>query len=153
MNIDNNNEPSSTATTNIDSDVQHLLLPREQVLLRVTQSSIEPASSMTTPSSLYITNMRVIYRLPKWGGLKADIIDLKYQEITDIALKSGMLHTDIVLKSPFHTEQDIIISGVDKQEAEQADALIRQGIRGGGRECFAQSEPHGIQESHKDKNH
>jgi len=153
LNIDNNNDPRSTTTTNIDSDIQHLLLPREQVLLRVTQSSIEPASSMTTPSSLYITNMRVIYRLPKWGGFKTDIIDLKYQDITDIALKSGILHTDIVLKSQsFHTEQDIIITGVDKHEAEQADALIRQRIRGGG-ESFVQDEPHGIQESHKDKNH
>jgi hypothetical protein len=107
---------------------------------------------MTTPSSLYITNMRVIYRLPKWGGFKTDIIDLKYQDITDIALKSGILYTDIALKSPFHTEEDIIITGVDKHEAEKADALIRQRIRG-GEESFVQDESYGIQESHKDKNH
>jgi hypothetical protein len=91
--------------------------------------------------------------MPKWAGLKADIIDLKYQDITDIALKSGILHTDIVLKSHFHTEQDIIITGVDKHEAEQADALIRQRIGGVGTESFAQDESYGIRESHKAKNH
>src|SRR5437016_6252465 len=103
-NSNNHHHPSTT----IDSDIQHLLLQREQILLKVTQSRVGPGSSMTTPSSLYITNMRVIYRTSKWAGLKADIIDLNYQDIADVSLKRGILHTDIVLKSRFHTE-DIII--------------------------------------------
>jgi hypothetical protein len=125
----NSNNNDHVTTSNIDSDIQHILLQREQMLLRVTQSRVGPGSSMTTPSSLYITNMRVIYRIPKWAGLKADIIDVNYQDIADVSLKRGILHTDIVLKSRFHTE-DIIIPGIDKHTAEQADALIRQGIRG-----------------------
>ena len=75
------NNPNSHRATNVDSDIQHLLLQREQILLRVTQSRVGPGSSMTTPASLYITNMRVIYRIPKWGGLKSGIIDVNYQNI------------------------------------------------------------------------
>lgn len=125
------NNPNSHRATNVDSDIQHLLLQREQILLRVTQSRVGPGSSMTTPASLYITNIRVIYRIPKWAGLKADIIDINYQDIADVSLKRGILHTDIVLKTRFHTE-DIVIPGIDKHTAEQADVFIRQGIRGEG---------------------
>jgi hypothetical protein len=70
----------------VDSVAAVMKLPREQVLLRVTQSSIASASSMNTPSSLHIANMRVIYRLPKWAGLKADIIGLKYHTEEDIII-------------------------------------------------------------------
>ena len=132
----NNSNNHSFSTANIDSDIQHILLHQEQILLRVTQSRVGPGSSMTTPSSLYVTNMRVIYRIPKWAGLKADIIDVNYQDIADVSLRRGILHTDIVLKSRFHTE-DIVISGIDKHIAEHADTLIRQGIRG---ESFTQLE-------------
>jgi hypothetical protein len=78
-NNDSNNHHHIAA--NIDSEIQHLLLQREQILFRVTHSRVVPGSSITTPSSLYITNRRVIYRIPKWGGLKADIIDVNYQDI------------------------------------------------------------------------
>lgn len=44
-------------------------------------------------------------------------------------LQMHMLHTDIVLKTRFHTEE-IVFPGIDRHSAEQADALIRQGIRG-----------------------
>jgi hypothetical protein len=144
------NNDNNRATINMDSDIQHLLLQREIVLLRVTQSRVGPGSSMTTPSSLYITNMRVIFRIPKWGGLKADIVDVNYQDIADVSLKRGILHTDIVLKSRFHTE-DIIVPGIDKRTAEHADALIRQGIRG---ENFEQMEQQQYtQASQKNQNH
>ena len=84
---------------------------------------------MVTPISIYITNMRVIYRRPIWGGLKSDIIVVNYQDIADIRLKQGIIHTDIFLKSRFHTDE-IAVKGTNSNVAEKANALIQQGIRG-----------------------
>ncbi|MFZ0221020.1 MAG: SHOCT domain-containing protein [Candidatus Nitrosopolaris sp.] len=111
------------------SDVQKQLLEREKVLLHITQSRLGPGSSTINPHSLYITNMRIIYRKPTWGGLKSDIIDVNYQDMADIRLKRGIIHTDISLKSRFHTDE-ITLTGISNDIAEKANALIQQGIRG-----------------------
>jgi uncharacterized protein YwbE len=113
----------------VDSDIQKQLLERENILLRVRQSRIGPGGSVVTPNSIYITNMRVIYRRPIWGGLKSDIIVVNYQDIADIRLKRGIIHTDIFLKSRFHT-YEIAVKGTNSNVAEKANALIQQGIRG-----------------------
>ena len=73
--------------------------------------------------------MRVIYRKPIWGGLKSNMIVVNYQDIADIRLKRGIIHTDIFLKSRFHTDE-ITVSGANNNVAEKANALIQQGIRG-----------------------
>ena len=118
-----------TPTIEVDSDIQKQLLEKEQVLLRVRQSRIGPGGSAVTPISIYITNMRVIYRKPIWVGLKSEIIDVNYQDIADIRLKRGIIHTDIFLKSRFHTDE-IAVKGTNTHIAEKANAFIQQGIRG-----------------------
>ena len=116
-------------TVEVDSDIQKQLLEKEQILLRVRQSRIGPGGSALTPISIYITNMRVIYRKPIWVGLKSEIIDVNYQDIADIRLKRGIIHTDIFLKSRFHTDE-IAVKGTNTHIAEKANAFIQQGIRG-----------------------
>ncbi|MFZ0514107.1 MAG: SHOCT domain-containing protein [Candidatus Nitrosopolaris sp.] len=113
----------------VDSDIQKQLLEREKVLLRVRQSRICPGGSAITPISIYITNMRVIYRKPIWGGLKSDIINVNYQDIVDIRLKRGIIHTGIFLKSRFHPDE-IAVKGTNSNIAEKANAFIQRGIRG-----------------------
>jgi Short C-terminal domain/Bacterial PH domain len=116
-------------TTEVDPDIQKQLLEREKVLLRVRQSRVGPGGSVVTPISIYITNMRVIYRKPIWGGLKSYLIDVNYQDIADIRLKRGIIHTDIFLKPRFYTDE-IAVKGTNNEIAEKANSLIRQGIRG-----------------------
>jgi hypothetical protein len=113
----------------VDSDIQKQLLEREKILLRVKQSRFGPGGSAVTPVSIYITNMRVIYRKPIWGGLKSYTIDVNYQDIADIRLKRGIIHTDIFLKPRFHTDE-IAVKGIKNDIAEKANSFIRQGIRG-----------------------
>jgi Short C-terminal domain len=81
------------------------------------------------PLSQFISQMRVIYRRPICGGLKSEIIVVNYQDIADIRLKRGIIHTDIFLKSRFHTDE-IAVKGTNSNIAEKANALIQQGIRG-----------------------
>jgi hypothetical protein len=128
-------------TVEVDSDIQKQLLEKEQILLRVRQSRIGPGGSALTPISIYITNMRVIYRKPIWIGLKSEIIDVNYQDIADIRLKRGIIHTDIFLKSRFHTDE-IAVKGTNTHIAEKANAFIQQGIRGEHPGQFVHRQPH-----------
>src|SRR5436853_4660576 len=73
--------------------------------------------------------MRVIFRQSIWRGLKSYKIDVNYQDIADIRLKRGLIHTDIFLKPRFHTDE-ITVKGTNNDIAEKANSLIRQGIRG-----------------------
>jgi hypothetical protein len=57
------------------------------------------------------------------------MIVVNYQDIADIRLKRGIIHTDIFLKSRFHTDE-ITVSGANNNVAEKANALIQQGVRG-----------------------
>ncbi len=111
-----------------DTDIKKQLLETEVILLRVRQSRIGPGGSMLTPVSIYVTNMRVIYRRPIWVGLKSEIIVVNYHDIADIRLKRGVVHTDISLKTRFHTDQ-ILVKGANHNLAERANALVQQGIR------------------------
>ena len=113
---------------NVDTDIKKQLLETEVILLQVKQSRIGPGSSMLTPVSIYVTNMRVIYRKPIWAGLKSEIIVVNYQDIADIRLKRGVVHTDISLKTRFHTDE-IMVRGANNNIAERANALVQQGIR------------------------
>jgi Bacterial PH domain len=119
---------SSLETLKADTDIKKQLLETEVILLRVKQSRIGPGGSMFTPVSIYVTNMRVIYRKPIWVGLKSEIIVVNYQDIADIRLKRGVVHTDISLKTRFHTDQ-LLVRGANNNLAERANALVQQGIR------------------------
>jgi hypothetical protein len=111
-----------------DTDIKKQLLETEVILIQVKQSRIGPGGSMFTPVSIYVTNMRVIYRKPIWAGLKSEIIVVNYQDIADIRLKRGVVHTDISLKTRFHTDQ-LLVRGANNNLSERANALVQQGIR------------------------
>jgi hypothetical protein len=119
---------SSFEMLKADTDIKKQLLETEVILLQVKQSRIGPGGSMFTPVSIYVTNMRVIYRKPIWAGLKSEIIVVNYQDIADIRLKRGVVHTDISLKTRFHTDQ-LLVRGANNNLSERANALVQQGIR------------------------
>ncbi len=75
---------SSLEILKADTHIKKQLLKTEVILLRVKQSRIGPGGSMFAPVSIYVTNMRVIYRKPIWAGLKSEIIVVNYQDIAEI---------------------------------------------------------------------
>ncbi|MFY3739823.1 MAG: hypothetical protein HMLIMOIP_000242 [Candidatus Nitrosomirales archaeon] len=113
----------------IDPEIKNILLPSEEVLLVASQSRGVPGGSISTPNKIYVTNRRVIFKDPKWFGLKANIIDVSYKDVSNIRLKRGIFSTEIFLKSRFLSDQ-VKLPAVDKQIAQQVNAMIQQGIRG-----------------------
>ncbi len=113
----------------IDEEIKAMLLEGEQVLLVASQSQILPGGSLFTPNTVYITDRRVFFKDPKWLGLKADIVDMNFKDISNVRLKRGVFSTEIYLKSRFLSDE-IRLPAVDKNIAKQVIAMIQKGTRG-----------------------
>ena len=117
------------STHEIDKEITAMLNPGEEVLLTASQARGVPGGSISTPNKIYVTNMRVLHRNPKLFGLKADIIDVSYKDISNVRLKRGLFSTEIFLKSRYLSEE-VELPAVDKQIAQQVNSMIQKGIRG-----------------------
>jgi hypothetical protein len=117
------------STNEIDSEIKAMLNAGEEVLLVAAQARAVPGGSLTTPNKIYVTNMRILFKDPKFFGLKANIVDVSFKDISNIRLKRGIFSTEIFLKSRFLSDE-ISLPAVDKQIAQQVSAMIQKGIRG-----------------------
>lgn len=112
---------------NLESDIANMLSRGEQVLFESEQSRLKPGGSKFTPSTVYITNQRIIFRNPSLLGLKKDYTDIYYRDINQIRLKKGIFSTEIHLLSRFQ-DKPIVIPAVHKKDAEKIGGFIRQGM-------------------------
>jgi RNA polymerase subunit RPABC4/transcription elongation factor Spt4 len=83
---------------------------------------------VSSPSKIYITTNRVLFKSTGAFGLKAKIIDVRYEEIATVMLKRGVFSTEIMLK-PRSLPGKIVLPAVDKQVALQVSAFIQKGMR------------------------
>jgi len=113
----------------IDPEIKSMIMPGEEVLLVASQARAVPGGSLSTPNKVYITNLRVLYKNPRLLGLKAEIIDIAYKDISNVELKRGVFSTEIHLFSRFLSKTREL-PAVDKQTAQQVNVLIQKGIRG-----------------------
>lgn len=120
---------SAMSSHPIDSEVKSLLMDGEEVLLVASQARAVPGGSLTTPNKIYVTNMRILFKDPKLFGLKANIVDVSYKDVSNIRLKRGLFSTEIFLKSRFLSDE-VTLPAVDKQIAQQVNTMIQKGIRG-----------------------
>ncbi len=112
-----------------EEDIQRILSEGERILLIAKQSRFAPGGSMITPSSIYVTNQRVIWRNPTMLGLKKNYIDVDFSDISNIRMNSGVFSTEIYLKTR-NLSDEIVLPAIDKEDAEQVNIIIRRGIRG-----------------------
>lgn len=116
------------ALEGIDPDIRGMLLPGEQVIFIASQSKVAPGGSLS-PNSIYITNMRVLFKNPHWLGLRADILDVSYKDISTVLLKRGLFTTELYFK-PHFTKYKIKLPALEKRAAQRVSQLIQRGIRG-----------------------
>jgi hypothetical protein len=113
----------------LDQEIKNMLLEREEILLIAEQARFKPGGSITTPNKIYITNMRVLYKDPRMFGLKANIVDVNYVDISNIRLKRGLFSTEIYLKSRFLSDE-VRLPAIEKSTAQQVSSMIQKGTRG-----------------------
>jgi hypothetical protein len=85
--------------SNIDTEIKNLLMEDEVILVSASQNRIVPGGSISSPNAIYVTNMRVIFKDPRWLGMKAEIVDVNYQDISNTRLNRGVFSTEIYLKA------------------------------------------------------
>ena len=71
-----------------------------------------------------ITNTRIIKRIPKTLGLRADIFECSYEDVARINLKKGFLNSDIELKMR-HGLDDFVLYSINNKKAKTMHSLIR----------------------------
>jgi hypothetical protein len=113
----------------VDPEVSVMLVPGEKILLVASQSKSVPGGAVSSPSRVYITTNRILFKNSGMFGLKANIIDVKYDEIATVMLKRGVFSTEILLK-PRSSSSKIVLPAVDKQVALQVSTFIQKGMRG-----------------------
>jgi RNA polymerase subunit RPABC4/transcription elongation factor Spt4 len=112
----------------VDPEVSVMLMQGEKILLAASQSKSAPGGAVSSPSKIYITINRVLFKSTGAFGLKAKIIDIRYDEIATVMLKRGVFSTEIMLK-PRSSPGKIVLPAVDKQVALQVSSFIQKGMR------------------------
>ena len=115
--------------TEIDEEMKSMLAEGEKILIVAEQSRTLPGGSLFTPNTILVTNKRVLFKDPELLGLKANIIDMNYRDISNVRLKRGIFSTEIYLTSRFEG-RDIVLPAVDKDVAQRVISTIQSGING-----------------------
>lgn len=115
--------------TEIDEEMKSMLAEGERILIIAEQSRTLPGGSLFTPNTILVTNRRVLFKDPELLGLKANIIDMNYRDISNVRLKRGIFSTEILLTSRFEG-RDIVLQAVDKDVAKRVISTIQSGING-----------------------
>jgi len=99
---------------------------------------------VTGLESVFVTDRRVIKMRPKTLGLKGDIIDYRYADMTNVKLNKGILRSSIFIETRFQTP-NVRIENIPKEGANRMFKTIQEGNSGRLRvEKMTQSEDVGI---------
>ena len=122
-------ENKKMAETEIDREMKSMLAEGEKILIIAEQSRTLPGGSLFTPNTILVTNRRVLFKDPELLGLKANIIDMNYRDISNVRLKRGIFSTEIYLTSRFEG-REIVLQAVNKNVARRVISTIQSGING-----------------------
>jgi len=128
-------------------EVQYIsdhLEPDEKVLEVATQSRFVPGGAFTTPNTIFATNKKIIIRNPTMLGMRENIEEIPYDQITSVKLEKGMFSSTIVIRSPGLSElsrlssqsgllawgrgEDGAIDALPSDKAERILKIIKNGM-------------------------
>jgi len=143
-NIKNSRDVSSYHPEDQDeiSKILDHLDPDEKVLCIAKQSRIKPGGAFTSPNTIFATERRIIIRNPTMLGMRENIEDIPYDQITSVKLEKGLFSSTIVIRSPGLSElsrlssssgllawgrgEDGSIDSLPKDKAEQIVRIIKK---------------------------
>ena len=127
----------------------------EKVRFVAKQSRMKPGgSALATPNIVFATDKRVIIRNPTMLGMRENIEDIPYDNMTSVKLEKGVFSSTVLIRAPGLSEmsrvskhsgliawgrgEDGQIDALSKDKGEQLFTIIREGIDG-ARKSAAQS--------------
>src|SRR5918993_627237 len=128
----------------------------EKVRLVAKQSRMKPGgSALATPNIVFATDKRIIIRNPTMLGMRENIEDIPYDNITSVKLEKGVFSSTILIRAPGLSEmsrvskhsgliawgrgEDGQIDALSKDKGERLFTIIREGIDGGKKAVASQS--------------
>ena len=121
--------------------IKHMLNAGEEVVVIAKQSRFKPGGSITTPSTIFVTNKRLLIRNPTALGLRENVDDITYDKISSVKLEKGMFSSCISLTAPGLSDMSrgfgVIrwghggrgeIDAIPKDKAEQIVNAIKKGV-------------------------
>jgi hypothetical protein len=117
----------------------------EKVLFVARQSRVKPGGSvLATPNIIFATDKRVIIRNPTMLGMRENIEDIQYCNMTSVKLEKGVFSSTVIIRVPGLSEmsrvsnhngliawgrgEDGQIDALPKDKGERLFTIIRQGI-------------------------
>jgi Bacterial PH domain len=117
----------------------------EKILFVAKQSRMKPGgSALATPNIVFATDKRVIIRNPTMLGMRENIEDIPYYNMTSVKLEKGVFSSTILIRAPGLSEmsrvskssgliawgrgEDGQIDALPKDKGEQLFTVIREGI-------------------------
>jgi hypothetical protein len=117
----------------------------EKILFVAKQSRMKPGgSALATPNIVFATDKRVIIRNPTMLGMRENIEDIPYDNMTSVKLEKGVFSSTILIRAPGLSEMSRIskssgliawgrgedgqIDALPKDKGERLFAIIREGI-------------------------
>src|SRR5215210_5280452 len=117
----------------------------EKILFVAKQSRMKPGgSALATPNIVFATDKRVIIRNPTMLGMRENIEDIPYYNMTSVKLEKGVFSSTILIRAPGLSEmsrvskssgliawgrgEDGQIDALPKDKGEQLFTIIREGI-------------------------
>lgn len=108
--------------------IENMLHEDEKIITSIRQSRLK---EVTTPDSIFVTNHRIIRYSPHTLGLRKFIEDYRYEDMANFRVERGILFATIKIKQRFMSE-DLILSNLPKDGADQISRLVHEGIRRAG---------------------
>lgn len=104
--------------------IKETLLNGEKVLVAVQQSRLR---KLITPDSIFVTNKRVIIHKPRIFGLRRNIQDYKYVDMSNTEIDQGFISSTIRIKMRFLSEP-AILERIPSKAARAMFRTIQAGI-------------------------
>ena len=122
--------------------IQDTLEPGEKVLAVAKQSRFKPGGALTSPNTVFATDRRLIIRNPTMLGMRENVEDIPYDQITSVKIERGLFSSTLVIRSPGLSElsrlggnmlawgrgEDGAIDSLPKDKAEQLMMVIKKGM-------------------------
>lgn len=106
--------------------VKEMLLDDEKVLHAIQQSRLEHA---ITPYSVFVTNKRIIKHMPRTLGLRRDVVDYKYVDMSNTTINQGFISSSIKINVRF-LSKPFVLERIPTKVCRQIFKTIQDGIDG-----------------------
>jgi len=111
----------------VPTEVQNVLEPNERVILAFQEAGL--GGKRTGLVSIFVTDKRVIRMSPRTWGLRVNILDYRYTDMTNIRLDKGILRSSIFIETRFQTP-NVRIDNIPKEGANKLFKVIQEKIHG-----------------------